>query len=271
MKRQLQRVRSKKYAERHRAKVRRFIILLAMMTDPRRIPKTQHEFDEYIRRVAIYLNTVRGTDPDVRGEMLGLTAQNVSDLVTKWYDKWFTGNPAGPGLWEIHENTYGPTNNKKNNKDVAKFMKDFRAFFQPLLNIMAVSTILDSEDRTQLNLPEADTTDTFHPVPDDRGPHGKIDKVEREKHKLRITDPDNPNPKEQPEGVMATRIYRAVKDQGVPPQPDDYILIGDTSSWKFISNFTPAQVGKRAHYYAVWIDTKRNEGVKGNDFSETVI
>src|ERR1035437_8535257 len=68
-----------------------------------------------------------------RGETLGMTLLEVGELTTR-RNQWHTGDPANPGLWDLHSNE--ATKTKLTRTNVVNFVKEFRTFFMPLLDIM---------------------------------------------------------------------------------------------------------------------------------------
>jgi hypothetical protein len=112
--------------------------------------------------------------------------------------------------------------------------------------------------RISLGLTVADTTKTPAPVPD-RAPKINVDKITHAMHKLRMTDPDNPDTKKKPKGVRATRVFRFI-GTSAPAGINQYSLIGNPSRFLFNSAFDEADAGKRAWYIAQYENTRGETG-----------
>ena len=93
-----------------------------------RIPKKLSSFDVYLRNVVTLLTAIV-SGIITKGEHLGMKPAEVTSL-TDFLTRWFTGDPANPGLWELHSNP--ETKGKKTRLNVIKFIKEFILFFQPL-------------------------------------------------------------------------------------------------------------------------------------------
>ncbi|HLG35448.1 MAG TPA: hypothetical protein VI757_11260 [Bacteroidia bacterium] len=131
------------------------------MADERRISATLSGFDIYIRRAVPYVDAGA---PIKNGTRLGLSALEITDAVA-FHDTWYTGNPAARGIYELHSNPN--TKNKNTRNSVVTLMKDFNAFFSPLLTRMGTSGAITEDDRLNLNLPAADRTPTARGVIND--------------------------------------------------------------------------------------------------------
>jgi hypothetical protein len=69
-----------------------------------------------------------------------------------------SGDPLHPGYWDLHSNK--DTKNKLTRKDMVQCMKQFRAFFRPLLNRMSGSAVITNADRLKLNIADPDKVHT---------------------------------------------------------------------------------------------------------------
>lgn len=112
----------------------------------RRIPDSKSEFNDYQRDSTSHLEA--GTP--ARGITLGLTTGELDDW-KDYRDEWVL-------LYPTYTDTSKRT--KTITQNVNDHMTNFRTFAEPLLNRISVSTALNNEDRTILNLPERDKTPT---------------------------------------------------------------------------------------------------------------
>jgi hypothetical protein len=120
-----------------------------------RIPRAQAEFIVYLVNVNNYLQTKATGDPDPRGIMLGMTADELVTLAN-FVKKFVSGDADNPGFWDLHSNA--DTKNKVTRANMVNCMKEFRTFFQPLLNRMSGSAVINSTDRLKLNIAEPVTS-----------------------------------------------------------------------------------------------------------------
>jgi hypothetical protein len=131
--------------------------------DKSRVPRTLAKFDLYIKRVNKYITTVNPSTLQSNGERLGMSAQEIS-RAGDFLAQWFTGNPASRGIYELHlnENTKTKTTRMK----VVNVVREFAAFFSPLLTRMSGSSSITTEDYVTLNIspPNAHRTSNRQPL-----------------------------------------------------------------------------------------------------------
>jgi hypothetical protein len=122
-----------------------------------RIPGKLALFIVYIVNVNAYLQAVApgGTDP--RGKVLGMTTAELTTL-NEFVIKFMSGDPLHPGYWDLHSNA--DTKNKLTRKDMYLCMKQFKAFFRPMLNRMSGSAAITNADRLKLNIADPDKIHT---------------------------------------------------------------------------------------------------------------
>jgi len=124
-----------------------------------RVPRTLKKFDNYLRTVVTFLlstNTATGNTWWV-DLLLGNAEINQAQ---QYLGKWYTGNPASPGLWEIHINP--KTKGKDSRKNVVILIRDFALFFSPLLTRMSGSPNITPSARLVLHVAEPNTSRTRH-------------------------------------------------------------------------------------------------------------
>jgi hypothetical protein len=120
-----------------------------------RIGTTQSAFDADIKKFNAHLHKLEADGITFRGVTLGLVVPDL-DKLSDYRKEWSNDDPASPGLYDKLQNsaireTSTPT-------EVREFMKEFRTFFQPLLNIMAASRKITAADRGALNIAPPVTT-----------------------------------------------------------------------------------------------------------------
>jgi hypothetical protein len=127
-----------------------------------RISFVLQEFDADIKKFHDHLNSLEPDGITMRGITLGMTSHEMTTL-NNYRKEWSTTDPANPGVYDLllNPNTKTSTISTK----VRMFMKNFKSFFQPLLNIMAVSRFITPEDRAALNIAEPVTSHTIPTAP----------------------------------------------------------------------------------------------------------
>jgi hypothetical protein len=126
-----------------------------------RIPKKLLAFITYIITVNEYLHSTLPGDSDKRGIVLGMTTDELTTL-DNFVKSLISGDPANPGIWDLHKNP--DTKTRKTRKDIVQLMKEFRSFFQPVLNRIAVSLKITNGDRLVLNIADPVTSRTRQKV-----------------------------------------------------------------------------------------------------------
>lgn len=122
-----------------------------------RIPQELPDFDSYIGNADDHLGEIV-TGTTTRGEDLGMDPADVTEL-HDYRIQWRSGDPASPGLYEIHLNP--KTKSQPSRADIVKFMKDFSKFFRPILTLISVSKKITPASRIVLNIAEPDPTYTI--------------------------------------------------------------------------------------------------------------
>lgn len=128
----------------------------------RRISDKQSEFDADIKKFKAHLHTLEPDGITMRGITLGLLDTDLTKL-KDYKEKWTSDDPATPGLYDKLTNDALRTTTAP--EEVRLFMKEFREFFQPLLNIMAASRNITPTDRAVLNIAPPVTTHTIPTTP----------------------------------------------------------------------------------------------------------
>jgi hypothetical protein len=126
-----------------------------------RIPLSLVKFIIYLNSVNAYLNTVAPGDSQKRGLVLGMSQEDL-DKLEDFVKLFMSGDPAHPGLWDLHSNA--DTKNRKTRQDMLSGISEFVKFFRPILNKIAISPLIVNGDRLKLNIAAPVTS---HTVPTD--------------------------------------------------------------------------------------------------------
>ncbi len=185
---------------------------------------------------------------------------DVIDNAAIWNTAWQAAKPLMTN--RTHPLVVAMHDARKNYKNAIRY------FVQ---NYLARSRRVTNEQRATIGITIRKNTRTYHPVPKDRVPNGRVKSVSHLSHELRLTDPATPETKRKPAGVKKYIVYMAISDIDVTPEEKNFEVVGFTNSYKFISNFKLSQIGKRAHYYVKWIDCRYQSGNPSMVFSQVII
>ncbi|MBI3502838.1 MAG: hypothetical protein HY063_13690 [Bacteroidetes bacterium] len=116
-----------------------------------RVPRKLNLFDNYIVSVVAFLFSTNAATGNLWWVDLLLTNAEAGQLQT-YNGKWRTGNPANPGVYEIHTNP--DTKGKKSRKNVINLRDAFTTFIGTLLTRMSASPAITSEARLVLHIAE---------------------------------------------------------------------------------------------------------------------
>ena len=225
-----------------------------------RVPQTIPEFNTYINNTDAYLQATDPVTGDLNWKRLGLTNTNASDWSDKrkyWHDT----------LYPKYSDPLQSTGAVKD--AVHNFMSSFRAFSQPLLNIMAASPNATSNDEHVFNfkIGRANPTHATTPIADTvlfdaktlgGGQLHFTCRTAADSHRASIaagadsvqlayevTDSGNNNPNPNP---------------GTIPTPEDKGMVRETFTHaQFTFHAGAVNVGKRLVVFARWFNTKHPE------------
>jgi hypothetical protein len=122
-----------------------------------RIPRKLAAFITYVIVVNDYLHLTKPGDTDERGIVLGMTTNELAWLKT-FVKLLMSGDPANPGIWDLHSNK-----DTKTHATAAKMVdaqKEFGIIFRPLLNRMNVSSSITVDDRIAMCISDPVTKHT---------------------------------------------------------------------------------------------------------------
>jgi hypothetical protein len=243
-----------------------------------RIPAAQAAFIVYLVNVNIYLQTKATGDPDPRGTMLGMTTDELT-LLDNFVKKFMSGDPANPGFWDLHSNA--DTKNKVTRANMLNGMKEFRTFFQPLLNRMSGSAVINSTDRLKLNIAEPVTSHSVTKTPIKEQCYTMVSAVgggtaqvtcKWESDATRSSIPETADAVEIRYRLDAPVLEEAEEGSSEPPgkiiretlsSPDDGTTKEIWTKSKFRLKFGADKAGFTLHVYARYIHTKR-PGLEGD-------
>jgi hypothetical protein len=117
--------------------------------DKGRIPTRLIPFHVHLTNVNTYLHKIEEGTTQMRGEILGMTSDELVKLST-YYNIWTSEDTQHPGIWDLHNNPL--TKTKATRQDVVAFMKNFGIFFRPILNRISSSTNITPGDRLNLRI-----------------------------------------------------------------------------------------------------------------------
>lgn len=121
-----------------------------------------------------------------------------------------------------------------------------------------VNKAVSNELKLGLGLHVADTQPTPVPPPATY-PILSISKIGQGMQDLRAADQETPNKRAKPAGAAGLLLFRTVGEAPVS-EPTGAQFLSFVSQGKFTSNFTPADNGKTATYFARWTNSKGEMG-----------
>lgn len=129
--------------------------------DRSRIPKTLVRFHEYISRVNNFLPAIDQESGLKNGIRLGLSQDEI-DRVNDFFGQWYSDDASQPGAYRLHTNRNTKTGTTR--LTVVEVMKNFSAYFSPLLWRLSGSGNLRQGDYTVLNISPRNAHRTKHTV-----------------------------------------------------------------------------------------------------------
>jgi hypothetical protein len=123
----------------------------------RRIPNTLGKFDIHIKNVNEHLQKAEKNASIKNGIRLGMTSAELTKY-NNLKTKWTSGDMAHPGIYDLQGNP--ATKNKITREKALKFIKEYSAFFRPILLRMSGSPEINATDRLILCIAEAVTKHT---------------------------------------------------------------------------------------------------------------
>ncbi len=236
-----------------------------------RIPRVISEFNNYINNSDDYLQDTRDDRVQENYKDLGLSllqATAWSDKRTFWRDT----------LYPKYTNPALSTSIVK--KNVEDFIKDFRTFGNPLLDIMAVSPKADTEDETQLRFKKKSSYEkpVRHKDPIEEQCYPVIRQLGGDKLKFgcgTATDTKRKSLAPTADGVLVsyTRIDKAEETPVLPADPEDCKKQKAFSTATFVLDTGAGKPGDRLVGFVQWNDSKNPDrtGPESTMFDVTII
>jgi hypothetical protein len=215
-----------------------------------RIPVPLPEFDKYFHNAVNYIGS---GGPPVNGLRLGLTAADIAQAQA-YFAQWYTGNPAAPGVYELHANRN--TKSHTTRMQVVTIQKDFSAFFRPRLNIMASSPLITAADRTVLNIAAPSVKKSKKQVSIADSVFTSAKPIGGGDMRLYFKNQSSNKRAGKPHGVDIVQLAYKLGDPAPASPADAGLIIFNSSKALFTMHLGPASSGLRFHLYARWFNTK---------------
>ncbi|MEP7168668.1 MAG: hypothetical protein ABI855_04805 [Bacteroidota bacterium] len=216
------------------------------MADGSRVPTTIDAFNKYINNTDDYIHEETPTN----GTRLGLTTTNQSDWASKrtfWKDT----------LFPKYSDPIQSTSVVK--EDVKTFMKDFRTFANPLLDVMAASPAATNEDAAVFHFvlvrkkPSHQTEPIKDAVVTDVKANGGGDMI----FSCRTSHDTKRASKAEGADSVQVAFKVAVRNEDPPPvDANDGTTKEIFTKAKFILHAGGANAGKKLYVWCRWYNTK---------------
>lgn len=215
------------------------------MADGSRIPLTISEFNNYINNTNTYLHA--GSPQN--GIRLGLVAGDLTEWDTRtvyWHDT----------LFPLYTNELTSSSSVKDN--VRIFMKDFREFAQPRIDIMAVDPDATQDDANVLHF-VLQRAKPSKPTENIKGKcFASISAIGGGSFDISCRTINDSSRPSKPDGADCVMIsFRIVSDgKMLPAGPDDGMTKVVNTKAKFQFDTDPANRGKYLQVYFRWYNTR---------------
>ncbi len=234
-----------------------------------RIPMKLETFITFIVLVDEYLHTIFPGSTDPRGIELGMTTAELA-ILKDWVIKFVSGDPAHPGIWDLHKNKQKKTQTTRQN--MVDSQKQFAAFFRPVLTRMSGSALITNDDRDTLNIAHPVTTHTRPTTPIKAECMIGIRMLGQGKVRFVCKASEDEARASKPEGANAVEIALLSRPV-ITTEPDkDNILVskvrpksmqgpGEANSVRiftksiFIIQFPDSELGNDLQLFGRWINT----------------
>lgn len=217
------------------------------MTQFRRIPDSDIEFNSFVQTIYTYLNATSPGLAITNSERLGIPPAllgNFNGRVPPWNDN-----------WALHQNPSTRTTTVNSTKDTMR--EEMEPVIRDIQNTAEVSPELTQTDRDVLRVPERDTTPTPVDAPT-VNPDITIETREHLQVVVRIHNPIEPDTNAKPPGVAMTEFYQYIGNN--PPDQTEWMHIGGTGRFLHTISYAEADLGKTAHIVARYRNSKGEFG-----------
>lgn len=227
--------------------------------DETRVPKTIPLFNGYINTTDDRLQTIRPPGPNKYGLDYGFTPVELAAWTSRrgnWRDVLYPKyiNPA--------------TSTSVVKQDVKDFMSSFRAFAEPLLNKIAVSSIAGNDEEAIFNIDLERDTPTAAGVMT-MEPGFKFEPSTHGVHRFRFLNPLDPSTQAMPKNQKVL-LERYV---GAPNLDPGTINFGNAEMvGRFLHrvDYPETDTGKTAYYRVAYINTRGEKGPESAVFSKVI-
>ena len=243
-----------------------------------RIPDSILPFNDWILLFYQFIFSFLPDGITHKGISLGL----LMDEMNKVKDMtllWASGDPANPGIYDLHRDkrTKTPVTRVK----VVNFMKDYKAYVNPLLLRMSGSPVITSDDRAVLNIAEPVTSHSTTHTPIEEKCYTLVEAVgggsaqvscKFESDATRSSIPETADAVEIRYRLDAPVLEEVPGDGDIPgtklkrttlESPDDGTTKEIFTKARFKLKFGADKAGFTLHVYARYIHTKR-PGLEGD-------
>lgn len=221
------------------------------MPDQDYIPSTEEDFNDFQEQFESVIKA--------RGGGWGIPAPaitDVSDAKSDWVAKYAAGKPEAD-----------PTSAQRQAKNDSR--KAYTKLIRSVVNqYIRSNPAVANDDLVTLGLKVPDTIRTRVAVPD-HSPRPALEAFAHLQHKIRITDPDNPNTKSKPKGVARINLFRYIGTTP-PAKLSDYQLVTSATKFLVTSTFADEDVGKKAWYIVQYENTRGERGPVSDSISGTI-
>jgi len=211
------------------------------------IPSTDAEFNDYVNDAHVYFNTSGNSPRIISGA--NLVAYNLK--IGAW-----RGPSGNNGVYAKSQNP--ATRTETTIQDKANLRKEIEDLLRDIFADIP-NSVLTTTDRSTLHLPARDEEPSPVPAPN-HGPLALIDKIDHLLHKIRFRDPQNPNTKAKPQGVVLIMCEQIIVNGG---QEADERNISTTGKFLHTFNYVEAQVTKTVKFRARYLNGKGEAGPWG--------
>lgn len=221
------------------------------MADQDYIPSTEEDFNDFQDQFekVVVINGVAWGIP-------ALTVTSITNAKTDWVAKYAAGKPEAD-----------PTSAQRQAKNDSRKVYT-QLIRQVVKQYIRFNPVVTNDDLVTLGLSVPDTTRT-RSAPPDHSPTENVDAIEHLQHKIRITDPKNPNTKAKPKGVARINVYRYVGTTQ-PVSIADYKFDGTSTKFLYTSKFDETDVGKKAWYITQYENTRGERGPLSDSISAVI-
>jgi hypothetical protein len=224
-----------------------------------RVPDTIPKFNDYVNNTDDRLQTVNPGTTNKYGIDYGFTPAELADWNTRrvnWREV----------LYPKYTNPATSTTVVKH--DVQDFMSSFRAFSEPLLNKIAVSSIAGNTEEEIFNIDlELDTPTRTAVMRQEPG--FQFEPSTHGVHNFRFLNPIDPSTQAMPKG-QKVMIERFVGEAGLDMRAINFGNAQVTARFLHQVDYPETDTGKTAYYRVAYVNTRGEKGPESAVFSKVI-